>query len=77
MTRIRAGGLLGYARFSTLEQNSRPADRRPKAAGCCRVFTDRASGALDERRELAKPCPPDTAGASEIVFDLAWALRYR
>jgi DNA invertase Pin-like site-specific DNA recombinase len=48
------GDLLGYARISTLEQNSRLQTDALKAAGCYRVFTDRASGALDERRELAK-----------------------
>ena len=38
----------------TLEQNARLQTDALKAAGCCRVFTDRASGSLDERVELAK-----------------------
>jgi DNA invertase Pin-like site-specific DNA recombinase len=45
------GALLGYARVSTLEQNSRLQTDALKSAGCYRVFTDRASGALDERQQ--------------------------
>jgi len=46
--------LLGYARVSTLEQDPVLQHDALAAAGCVRVFTDRASGALDERVELAR-----------------------
>ena len=46
--------LLGYVGVSTLEQNSTLQTGALKAAGCYRVFSDRASGARHESRELAK-----------------------
>ena len=64
------GGLLGYARVSTLEQNSRLQTDALKAAGCYRVFTDRASGALDERRELAKLFDQARPGDTVVVWRL-------
>ena len=44
--------LLGYARVSTLEQNPDLQVDELTAAGCWRVWTDRASGALDRRPQL-------------------------
>jgi DNA invertase Pin-like site-specific DNA recombinase len=64
------GDLLGYARVSTLEQNSRLQTDALKAAGCYRVFTDRASGALDERRELAKLFDQARPGDTVVVWRL-------
>lgn len=64
------GDLLGYARISTLEQNSRLQTDALKAAGCYRVFTDRASGALDERRELAKLFDQVRPGDTVVVWRL-------
>ena len=68
------GDLLGYARVSTVEQNSRLQTDALKSAGCYRVFIDRASGALDERIELAKlfnqagiPATPWSCGASTAL----------
>jgi hypothetical protein len=64
--------LLRHARVSTLEQNSRLQTDALKSAGCYRVFTDRASGALDERRELPKlfdqARPGDTVVVSMSCF---------
>ena len=48
------GHLLGYARVSTFDQNPDLQRDALKAAGCFRVFTDKASGTLDNRKELAK-----------------------
>lgn len=64
------GHLLGYARISTIEQNSRLQSDALKAAGCYRVFTDQASGALDERRELAKLFDQVRPGDTVVVWRL-------
>ncbi len=44
--------LLGYARVSTLEQNPDLQVDELTAAGCWKVWTDHASGALDQRPQL-------------------------
>jgi DNA invertase Pin-like site-specific DNA recombinase len=64
------GDLLGYARVSTLEQNARLQTDALKAAGCYRVFTDRASGSLDERVELAKLFDQVRPGDTVVVWRL-------
>ena len=46
------GHLLGYARVSTAEQNADLQTDELTAAGCWRVYTDAASGALDRRLAL-------------------------
>lgn len=48
------GALLGYARISTGEQDTALQLDALERAGCTRVFSDIASGALDERPELAR-----------------------
>ena len=64
------GDLLGYARVSTVEQNSRLQTDALKSAGCYRVFIDRASGALDERIELAKLFDQARPGDTVVVWRL-------
>lgn len=64
------GDLLGYARVSTVEQNARLQTDALKSAGCGRVFSDRASGALDERRQLAKLFEQLRPGDTLVVWRL-------
>jgi DNA invertase Pin-like site-specific DNA recombinase len=64
------GHLLGYARVSTFDQNPDLQRDALKAAGCFRVFTDKASGALDNRRELAKVLDQLRPGDTLVVWRL-------
>lgn len=46
--------LLGYARVSTGEQELGLQHDALASVGCARIFSDTASGALDDRPELAR-----------------------
>ncbi len=46
--------LIGYARVSVLEEETWHQHDALEAAGCARIFTDRSSGAHEERPELAR-----------------------
>ena len=58
--------LLGYARVSTADQQLDAL----RAAGCYRIFADTASGALDERPELAKVLDQLRPGDTLVVWKL-------
>lgn len=62
--------LLGYARVSTVDQNPDLQLDALRNAGCYRVFVDHASGALDERRELAKALDQLRPGDTLVVWKL-------
>src|SRR5262249_26970247 len=46
--------LFGYARVSTRDQDLAAQDAELRAAGCAKVFKEKASGAKTDRSELAK-----------------------
>lgn len=60
---VNMSDLLGYARLSTIEQDAALEDDALKAAGCIKVFTDKASGAVERRPQLDRLLdqlrPPD------------------
>ncbi len=62
--------LLGYARISTGEQHPDLQVDALKAAGCYRVFVDTASGALDDRPELARTLDHLRPGDTLVVWKL-------
>lgn len=64
------GDLLGYARVSTQDQTTELQHDALEAAGCQRVFTDTASGAVDERVELAKLFDHVRPGDTVVVWRL-------
>ncbi len=64
------GDLVGYARVSTMDQSSMLQVDALEAAGCYRVFTDHASGALDERVELSRLFDQARPGDTVVVWRL-------
>lgn len=62
--------LIGYARVSTQDQNPALQLDALTAAGCERVFTEKASGAQRDRPELAAAISYMRAGDSLVVWKL-------
>ena len=62
--------LLGYARVSTTEQDASLQQDALKAAGCLRVFTDKASGSLDRRPQLDRLLDQLRPGDTVVVWRL-------
>lgn len=62
--------LIGYARVSTQDQNPTLQLDALKAAGCERVFAEKASGAQRDRPELAAALTYLRAGDSLVVWKL-------
>lgn len=61
---------LGYARVSTAEQDASLQHDALKAAGCLRVFTDKASGSLDRRPQLDRLLDQLRPGDTVVVWRL-------
>jgi DNA invertase Pin-like site-specific DNA recombinase len=64
------GDLLGYARVSTQDQTLALQRDALDAAGCARVFEEHASGAADERAELANLFDHVRPGDTVVVWRL-------
>jgi DNA invertase Pin-like site-specific DNA recombinase len=62
--------LFGYARVSTRDQDLTGQVAELTAAGCARVFTEKASGAKGDRAELAKVLRKLTQGEVLVVTRL-------
>ena len=68
--------LLGYARVSTTEQNPDLQVDELTVAGCWKVWTDHASGALDRRPQLDAVLEQLRPGDTLVVWRLdRWADR--
>jgi len=64
------GHLLGYARVSTSEQNPDLQVDELTAAGCWKIWTDQASGALDRRPQLDEVLEQLRPGDTLVVWRL-------
>ena len=64
------GDLLGYARVSTQDQDASLQLDALKAAGCIKVFTDKASGSLDRRPQLDRLLDQLRPGDTVVVWRL-------
>lgn len=64
------GHALGYARVSTGDQDAQLQHDALQAAGCYRIFTDTASGALQSRPELDKLMDQLRPGDTLVVWRL-------
>jgi DNA invertase Pin-like site-specific DNA recombinase len=62
--------LLGYARVSTIEQDASLQLDALRAAGCLKVFTDKASGSLDRRPQLDRLLDQLRPGDTIVVWRL-------
>lgn len=62
--------LIGYARVSTEDQNLTLQTDALTSAGCERVFTDKASGAISAREGLAKALSHAREGDTVVVWKL-------
>jgi DNA invertase Pin-like site-specific DNA recombinase len=64
------GHLYGYARVSTVDQNPELQRDALEQAGCVKIFTDKASGKLDSRPQLAKLLERMLPGDTVVVWRL-------
>jgi DNA invertase Pin-like site-specific DNA recombinase len=66
----RVGDLIGYARVSTLDQQTHLQIDALESAGCVRIFQETASGTRTDRPELAKALDYARPGDTLVVWRL-------
>jgi DNA invertase Pin-like site-specific DNA recombinase len=66
---------LGYARVSTGEQDLSGQIAELQAAGCAKIYSEKASGARDDRAELARVIKRLQPGDVLVVTRLARSTR--
>ena len=62
--------LIGYARVSTIDQNTNLQTDALKAAGCQKIYIDKMSGTKSERPELTKLKDQLREGDTLVVWRL-------
>ncbi len=67
--------LIGYARVSTLDQNSQLQIQALNEAGCKKIFTEKISGAKKERRQLQDALDYMREGDTLVVWKLSRLAR--
>ncbi len=70
MTKTRKGDLIGYARVSTSDQDTRLQEDALKQAGCEKIFYEKASGSKTDRPELQKALDYMRPGDTLVVWKL-------
>ncbi len=67
---VTVSEFLGYARVSTAEQTAVLQEDALRAAGCCRIWLDTASGTKTDRPQLAAVFDHLRAGDTLVVWRL-------
>ena len=67
--------LIGYARVSTLDQNPEMQIAALETTGCERIFTEKASGALNERPQLTAALEYMRSGDTLVIWKLSRLAR--
>ncbi|OGJ97379.1 MAG: resolvase [Candidatus Raymondbacteria bacterium RIFOXYC2_FULL_50_21] len=70
MRHQKIGTLVGYARVSTQDQNLNLQNDALKAAGCKKIYRDKASGAAEDRKGLSEAIEYMRKGDTLVIWKL-------